>query len=529
MSQLQKMGDELVVGRSRLSRAFSFLVLLAVVLSARPPAVSGQLRRGDTSQPAVQVGAPGATTEAPLSMGVPDARMTGVEAARSTGFPNDQETARVGGGLRSQHTGSPVNVQAGIPTNVQPGSPGNAPAQNLGNPGGLSSGQPTAQSATPPVPTQQMRGTGMARQQQVPLPAGSQAVPMQQNVQHMRGAGATPQQQVPPPAGSQAVSMQQNWQQMRGTGMASQQQIPPAALPPAAIPQQNTQHAGGSGMVPQQQRQQQQQQQPPHQQQQPHHQHQERRQREGGWHGAGGAFVEDPHPTHADITRKPTGMEGGAVVLTDETFSSFIKSEPFALVLFYAPWCHWSRATLPEFDAVARFMAKVASRPIVLGKVNCDENPNTQKAEHILEYPIIKLYIDGKPKQYVGKQLHLWIWMDLVRRMKNESRACTAAASGSISIYAFYSTSFSVVLCYSSCLIRLHHFCFLHLLLAELLYFLRRKKENTDIRMAKPQSAEGRETRYNPPSHRVHAEWGRGSPTGGRGNDERQSRRYRKR
>lgn len=112
-------------------------------------------------------------------------------------------------------------------------------------------------------------------------------------------------------------------------------------------------------------------------------------------------------------------MERGAVVLTDETFPSFIKSEPFALVLFYAPWCHWSRATLPEFDAVARFMAKVASRPIVLGKVNCDENPYTQKTEHILEYPIIKLYIDGKPKQYVGgrrrTQIFAWINHNLQR------------------------------------------------------------------------------------------------------------------
>lgn len=488
MTQQQTMGAELVVDRARLYRAWGFLVLMLAVLSACPSVVSGQLRRGDTSKPVVQVGALGAATQEAGLVGDPNARMRGVEPARSTDDPSNEEALKSGGGLRSQHTGPAVNVQAGITANVQPGSPAktqsgspdNAPTQDVRSSGVLRNGRPTAQSALPPaVPVQQMRDTGMTQQQQIPYAAGSQPVPMQQNRQ-MRGPGSTPHQQTLPPGGSPAVAMHQNGQQMRGTGMnqeqqlrplagqpvrtqqdgqqmrgtgtarqqhtelaspppavptlqngqqmrgtgvVPQQEIPPAALPPAAAPQQKMRNAGGSDVAPQQQ-QQQQQHQYQHQQRQQQHHHEHRQQRRE-WHRAGAASDEDAHPTHAEIAGKPTGMEGGAVVLTDETFASFVKSEPFALVLFYAPWCHWSRATLPEFDAVARFMAKVASRPIVLGKVNCDENPNTQKSQHILEYPIIKLYIDGKPKQYVGGRRRTQIFSWLNHNLQRDERLDT--------------------------------------------------------------------------------------------------------
>ncbi|XP_026192724.1 uncharacterized protein LOC34618526 [Cyclospora cayetanensis] len=135
--------------------------------------------------------------------------------------------------------------------------------------------------------------------------------------------------------------------------------------------------------------------------------------------------VEDTQSANAHLASMVSAMSEGAVILTDETFDSFVQSEPFALVLFYAPWCHWSRAALPEFDAVARFMAKVASRPIVLGKVDCADNPLTQKKEHIIEYPIIKLYIDGKPKQYVGGRRRTQIFAWLNHNLQRDERLDT--------------------------------------------------------------------------------------------------------
>lgn len=249
-----------------------------------------------------------------------------------------------------------------------------------------------------------------------------------------RGGGLRPQQTTsPPPRQTEFPGAQTGPVASAGRGNAGNNFRPTQASalaahpPPSAVTvQPGTQKEAKAGSAAPQQpnqqgqvdQQQMQQRQwshhtPQHQLQRPQQQHQQQQgpiqqrqqQRGGKWRVAGSAPQEDPRPIGAGMAGRPTGMDRGAVVLTDETFASFVKTEPFALVLFYAPWCHWSRATLPEFDAVARFMSKVASRPIVLGKVNCDDNPGVQKSEHILEFPIIKLYIDGKPKQYVGEVL----------------------------------------------------------------------------------------------------------------------------
>lgn len=104
-----------------------------------------------------------------------------------------------------------------------------------------------------------------------------------------------------------------------------------------------------------------------------------------------------------NFSHKNMDMKHGAVVLTDATFDKIVESSPFLLVLFYAPWCHWSRAALPEFDAVAKLLAGGANTDALLAKVDCTENPKVSRDQHILEYPVIKVFMDGEARQYDGE------------------------------------------------------------------------------------------------------------------------------
>lgn len=107
-------------------------------------------------------------------------------------------------------------------------------------------------------------------------------------------------------------------------------------------------------------------------------------------------------------------MESGAVVLTDKTYDDFMAAHPFVLVMFYAPWCYWSRAALPEFDAAAKLLSH--HKPLVIaGKVDCTENEEMCAKADIREYPTIRLYLEGVVQLYEGRRFRTYIvhWVDL--------------------------------------------------------------------------------------------------------------------
>ncbi|KAL8274628.1 hypothetical protein Esti_001457 [Eimeria stiedai] len=459
MSDRRKAAMEMPYNASRL------LFSLVLFVSALFLLVEGQLRGGEaTPQSAAPPpgGAPIGAPQPPQAAQPTYSPMRGGGGAEATG--GSTAAANGGGGLQPAQTAGQTAL------NVPPGSPGalrgdsqpaagqgwepaNAVAASPNGSGSLRARQaPNASpnaAATAEPPQQQLAVPGLTPQQQQPAQP-QQNLRQQTPTQQMQQQQQVQQQQIP----QQQQYHQQQVQQQPGQQQPSQQ--PPLQQQPQQqdlhpqlrqqqIPQQLPQQQQRQQLQQQQQRlpqqqlqeQQHQQQKPQHQQQQqqlPQHQQQHQpqgplqhphTQRGGKWQMATSISNEDARPVGAGTAGRPTGMDRGAVVLTDETFTSFVKSEPFALVLFYAPWCHWSRATLPEFDAVARFMAKVASRPIVLGKVNCDENPLTQKAEHILEYPIIKLYIDGRPKQYIGGRRRTQIFAWLNHNLQRDERLDT--------------------------------------------------------------------------------------------------------
>lgn len=61
----------------------------------------------------------------------------------------------------------------------------------------------------------------------------------------------------------------------------------------------------------------------------------------------------------------------------EEGFDQLLKSSRFALIDFYAPWCHHCKLLEPELDKVATQLFPHANQ-IQLGKVNCDNEENKE-------------------------------------------------------------------------------------------------------------------------------------------------------
>eukprot|EP00921_Rhytidocystis_pertsovi_P021178 GHVQ01033806.1.p1 GENE.GHVQ01033806.1~~GHVQ01033806.1.p1 ORF type:complete len:646 (+),score=86.21 GHVQ01033806.1:1092-3029(+) len=85
--------------------------------------------------------------------------------------------------------------------------------------------------------------------------------------------------------------------------------------------------------------------------------------------------------------------EGSLISLSDETFQPFITSNPIVFVLFYAPWCYWSRLALPEFEAAARVLSH-HDPPVKLVTIDTSQYVSIGMSEGVREYPTLKLYLD---------------------------------------------------------------------------------------------------------------------------------------
>lgn len=111
---------------------------------------------------------------------------------------------------------------------------------------------------------------------------------------------------------------------------------------------------------------------------------------------------------------KKAVMEKGAVALTGSTYSDFMAAHPLVFVLFYAPWCYWSRAALPEFDAAAKLLSH-HDPPVIAARVDCTENEELCNQEYIREYPTLRLYVEGVGHLYEGRRFrtHIVHWVDL--------------------------------------------------------------------------------------------------------------------
>ena len=68
------------------------------------------------------------------------------------------------------------------------------------------------------------------------------------------------------------------------------------------------------------------------------------------------------------------------------------RSEKPVLVDFWAPWCTYCRRIAPAFDKIAQQYAD----PLIVGKVNIEEEPALAQQEQIEVIPTLVLYRGGQ-------------------------------------------------------------------------------------------------------------------------------------
>jgi len=93
--------------------------------------------------------------------------------------------------------------------------------------------------------------------------------------------------------------------------------------------------------------------------------------------------------------------EDGVLVLNDKNFEVAIKSNPFILVEFYAPWCGHCKQFAPEYSGAAKQL-KQANPPIPLAKVDATAELKLAEEYGVRGYPTIRLFIDGRDQEYTG-------------------------------------------------------------------------------------------------------------------------------
>jgi len=82
------------------------------------------------------------------------------------------------------------------------------------------------------------------------------------------------------------------------------------------------------------------------------------------------------------------------------TSSNFSFASDITVVMFYAPWCSYSRSFLPIFDELSIELFeenKHSKKNVSLAKVNCVEEPNLYYQEEIegKGFPTLKFYLKG--------------------------------------------------------------------------------------------------------------------------------------
>ena len=102
------------------------------------------------------------------------------------------------------------------------------------------------------------------------------------------------------------------------------------------------------------------------------------------------------------------------LILTDTTFEKALQKYEFLMVFFYAPWCIRCNKFHPEYDKAATLLK---NENIFLAKVDATVEKELDKKFEITGYPVIKLFIKGKPIEYKGERNHT----DLIKWIRRKT------------------------------------------------------------------------------------------------------------
>ncbi|TXG49547.1 hypothetical protein EZV62_025422 [Acer yangbiense] len=86
------------------------------------------------------------------------------------------------------------------------------------------------------------------------------------------------------------------------------------------------------------------------------------------------------------------------VVLTQNNFSEFVHKNRYVMVMFYAPWCYWSRKLAPDFEAAAQLLKGTNKGEAVFAMADASLETSLGRKYHIQSYPTMYLFVDGVKK-----------------------------------------------------------------------------------------------------------------------------------
>ncbi|CAN0901066.1 Protein disulfide-isomerase 5-4 [Linum grandiflorum] len=119
----------------------------------------------------------------------------------------------------------------------------------------------------------------------------------------------------------------------------------------------------------------------------------------------------------------------GSVTLNSRNFDGFSNQFPILVVNFYAPWCYWSSLLKPSWEKAAKIIAErydpETDGRIILAKVDCTEEGELCRRNHIQGYPSIRIFRKGSDlREDHGQHEHESYYGDrdtetLVKTMEN--------------------------------------------------------------------------------------------------------------
>ncbi|KAH7293788.1 hypothetical protein KP509_28G042400 [Ceratopteris richardii] len=160
--------------------------------------------------------------------------------------------------------------------------------------------------------------------------------------------------------------------------------------------------------------------------------------------------VEGDHEGVADVDDEynlDTVVDSDVVVLGESNFSTFLETNRFAMVEFYAPWCGHCQALAPEYGAAATELL-AHSVPVPLAKVDGTEYPDLASKHGVDGFPTVFFFIDGKATRYThhrtSEAIVRWVKKRVgsaISKVTSLNDAQTILSSGSTVAVAYFGKS----------------------------------------------------------------------------------------